>query len=81
MFRSNNKLQPEMNPIDLLRKYAPYLIVAGSGVGCMMALYYTTFSAADNSIVNASNDAARSLNEADKNTHTLLNKTEQQIRT
>ena len=46
MYAKKMKLQPEANPIDLLRKYAPYLIGAGAAVGTIVSLYYYAFSQA-----------------------------------
>lgn len=47
MFAQKTTLQPEMNPIDLLRKYAPYLIGAGAAVGTIVALYYYAYDQAE----------------------------------
>lgn len=44
MFKQTISLQTESNTVDILRKYGPYLIVAGAAVGSLAALYYLGFT-------------------------------------
>ena len=40
MFTNKSSLSPESNPIDLLRKYSPYLLGAMVGIAVLSSLYY-----------------------------------------
>jgi hypothetical protein len=43
MFTNKSSLSPESNPIDLLRKYSPYLIGIMVSIAIMSSLYYIVF--------------------------------------
>lgn len=66
MFTSQTVCSIENNPIDIMRKYAPYLIAAGAGVGILASLYYFTFTHADHLVETTGNASADSMDHAYK---------------
>jgi hypothetical protein len=48
MYSNKTDLSADSNPMDVLRKYAPYLVGAGASVAMLVGLYYWTYEKGDN---------------------------------
>lgn len=64
MFGKELKQQTEANVIDVMRKYAPYLLAATVAVGTLAALYYGAYNEADKFVENGFGDAGASIDDA-----------------
>jgi hypothetical protein len=64
MFDENVELQPEMNPIDMLRKYGPYLVGAGACVATIVSLYYVAYGEGKTMVTEGYDGAEKSISES-----------------
>lgn len=64
MFGNKLKQQTEANVIDVMRKYAPYLIGATVAVGTLAALYYSAYNEADKFVEKGFSEAGSSIDDA-----------------
>ncbi|MDO9517128.1 MAG: hypothetical protein Q7J10_03655 [Methanosarcinaceae archaeon] len=64
MFGKKLKQQTEANVIDVMRKYAPYLLAATVAVGTLASLYYGAYGEAVKFIKNGFGDAGSSIDDA-----------------
>lgn len=72
MFKKSSKQQPEMNPIDLLRKYAPYLIGAGAATGTIIALFYHTYTESSDLVHIGFNEPTSAMEESANNAEDVM---------
>ena len=50
MFTKKSKSSFEGSPLEVLRRYAPYLVGAAAAIGTTVALYYTAFTGGKNMV-------------------------------
>lgn len=47
MFEERMNLQPDVNPLEIIRKYGPYFLLAAICVTSVGSIYYRTFDRSD----------------------------------
>jgi hypothetical protein len=75
MFSSTMKLSFEGSPIEILRRYAPYIIGAMAAVGIVASIYYVAFASSKDMTVDTASSATTTIQDSSTIVSTLLNKT------
>lgn len=74
MFAQMTKCTFEGSPMEILRRYAPYLVGAGVAVGVVASLYYAAFTASDNFIGSADTATTGTISRSDTMISGALNR-------
>jgi hypothetical protein len=72
MFNSTSNFSFEGSPLEILRKYAPYLVAAGAAVSMTVSLYYVAFSGGKDMVDSTSGAVTGIVEESKTATNTII---------